>query len=136
MVVMRIKLFESFNLGEKISQEVDELLVDLLDLNFEINSNFETTINENILNICITREVPNSDEEEDDCGPNFNIDEIYESLVVLTDWMREKYSAELVDEKRKYDLQFTNKLYQRLDADKFNSDLYKDIDYLYIKYVW
>ena len=110
--------------------------IDLLDLNVGINRNFETTINENILNICITREVPNSDEEEDDCGPNFNIDEIYESLVVLTDWMREKYSAELVDEKRKYDLQFTNKLYQRLDADKFNSDLYKDIDYLYIKYVW
>jgi len=129
----RIKLFESFGNNDKIIQEVNEVLVDLLDLNFEIVSDVDIKPTEKILNICITREVPNSDDEDED-GPNFNIDEIYEPLALLTEWMKEKYSAELVDEKRKYYLQFTNKLYQRLDADKFN--LYRNIDYLYIKYVW
>jgi hypothetical protein len=130
---MRIKLFESFSLKEQVLQEVNDVLVDLLDLNFEIVSDVDIKTTEKVLNICIKRDVPNSDDGDED-SPNFNVDEIYEPLALLTEWMKEKYSAELVDEKRKYYLQFTNKLYQRLDADKFN--LYRNIDYLYIKYVW
>ena len=99
----RIELFESFN-EDKILQEVDELLVELSDIKFEASRNYMVKDGKNILELWIEREQPDfeTDEEYDDWyydkGDIFTIGEVYEPLALLTDWMREKYSAELVDD--------------------------------------
>jgi hypothetical protein len=161
MEEMRIKLFESFN-EDKILQEVDELLVELSDINFEVSRNYMVKDGKNILELWIEREQPDfeTDEEYDDWyydkGDIFEIGEVYEPLALLTDWMREKYSADLVDDGMNsdtftfdgtlndsnaevFDPEWDRKYYKwkELQRKWFGENyLNKRVSALFVKYVW
>ena len=154
MEEMRIKLFESFN-EDKILQEVDELLVELSDINFEVSRNYMVKDGKNILELWIEREVPDfeTDEEYDDWyydkGDIFTIGEVYEPLALLTDWMREKYSADLVDDGMNSDTFTFDGTLNDSNAEVFDPEwkelqrkwfgenyLNKRVSALFVKYVW
>jgi hypothetical protein len=154
MEEMRIKLFESFN-EDKILQEVDELLVELSDINFEASRNYMVKDGKNILELWIEREQPDfeTDEEYDDWyydkGDIFTIGEVYEPLALLTDWMREKYSAELVDDGINSDTFTFDGTMNDTNAEVFDPEwkelqrkwfgenyLKKRVSALFVKYIW
>lgn len=151
-----IRSYESVEYSEdKILQEVDELLVELSDINFEVNRNYMVKDGKNILELWIEREQPDfeTDEEYDDWyydkGDIFTIGEVYEPLALMTDWMREKYSADLVDDGMNSDTFTFDGTLNDSNAEVFDPDwkelqrkwfgenyLKKRVSALFVKYVW
>jgi len=151
-----VRSYESVEYSEdKILQEVDELLVELSDINFEVNRNYMVKDDKNILELWIEREQPDfeTDEEYDDWyydkGDIFTIGEVYEPLALLTDWMREKYSAELVDDGMNsdtftfdgtlndYQSEVFDPEWKELQRKWFGENyLKKRVSALFVKYVW
>jgi len=151
-----IRSYESVEYSEdKILEEVDELLVELSDINFEVNRNYMVKDGKNILELWIEREQPDfeTDEEYDDwyygSEDIFTIGEVYEPLALMTDWMREKYSAELVDDGMNSDTFHFDGTLNDSNAEVFDPDwkelqrkwfgenyLKKRVSALFVKYVW
>lgn len=152
-----IRSYESVEYSEdKILQEVDELLVELSDIKFEANRNYMVKDGKNILELWIEREVPDfeTDAEYDDWyyydkGDIFTIGEVYEPLALLTDWMREKYSADLVDDGMNSDTFTFDGTLNDSNAEVFDPEwkelqrkwfgenyLKKRVSALFVKYVW
>ena len=140
---------------DKILQEVDELLVELSDINFEFSRNFIVKDGKNILELWIEREQPDfeTDEEYDDWYYDkediFTIGEVFEPLALLTDWMREKYSADLVDDGINSDTFTFDGTMNDSNAEVFDPEwkelqrkwfgenyLKKRVSALFVKYVW
>lgn len=142
------------NQREKILQEVDELLVELSDINFDVSRNFIIKDGKNILELWIEREVPDFEDDQDedwyyDKEDIFTIGEVFEPLALLTDWMREKYSADLVDDEMHSDtFTFDGTLndsmaevfdpeWKELQRKWFGENyLKKRVSALFVKYVW
>jgi hypothetical protein len=151
-----IRSYESVEYSEdKILQEVDELLVELSDINFEFSRNFIVKDGKNILELWIEREQPDfeTDEEYDDWYYDkediFTIGEVFEPLALLTDWMREKYSADLVDDGINSDTFTFDGTMNDSNAEVFDPEwkelqrkwfgenyLKKRVSALFVKYVW
>jgi hypothetical protein len=151
-----IRSYESVEYSEdKILQEVDELLVELSDINFEFSRNFIVKDGKNILELWIEREQPDfeTDEEYDDWYYDkediFTIGEVFEPLALLTDWMREKYSADLVDDGINSDTFTFDGTMNDSNAEVFDPEwkelqrkwfgenyLNKRVSALFVKYVW
>ena len=151
-----IRIYESVEYSEdKILQEVDELLVELSDINFEFSRNFIVKDGKNILELWIEREQPDfeTDEEYDDWYYDkediFTIGEVFEPLALLTDWMREKYSADLVDDGINSDTFTFDGTMNDSNAEVFDPEwkelqrkwfgenyLTKRVSALFVKYVW
>jgi len=151
-----IRSYESVEYSkDKILQEVDELLVELSDIKFEANRNYMVKDGKNILELWIEREVPDfeTDAEYDDWyydkGDIFTIGEVYEPLALLTDWMREKYSADLVDDGMNSDTFTFDGTLNDSNAEVFDPEwkelqrkwfgenyLKKRVSALFVKYVW
>lgn len=151
-----VRSYESVEYSEdKILQEVDELLVELSDINFEVNRNYMFKDDKNILELWIERDQPDfeTDEEYDDWyydkGDIFTIGEVYEPLALLTDWMREKYSADLVDDGMNSDTFHFDGTLNDSNAEVFDPEwkelqrkyydenyLKKRVSALFVKYVW
>ena len=151
-----IRSYESVEYSEdKILQEVDELLVELSDINFEFSRNFIVKDGKNILELWIEREQPDfeTDEEYDDWYYDkediFTIGEVFEPLALLTDWMREKYSADLVDDGINSDTFTFDGTMNDSNAEVFDPEwkelqrkwfgenyLDKRVSALFVKYVW
>ena len=148
--------YESVEYSEdKILEEVDELLVELSDINFEVNRNYMVKDGKNILELWIEREQPDfeTDEEYDDwyygSEDIFTIGEVYEPLALMTDWMREKYSAELVDDGMNSDTFHFDGTLNDSNAEVFDPEwkelqrkwfgenyLKKRVSALFVKYIW
>lgn len=151
-----VRSYESVEYSEdKILQEVDELLVELSDIKFEASRNYMVKDGKNILELWIEREQPDfeTDAEYDDWyydkGDIFTIGEVYEPLALLTDWMREKYSAELVDDGMNSDTFTFDGTLNDSNAEVFDPEwkelqrkwfgenyLKKRVSALFVKYVW
>ena len=151
-----IRSYESVEYSEdKILQEVDELLVELRDDKFDVYRNFMLKDGKNILELWIEREQPDfeTDEEYDDWYYDkediFTIGEVFEPLALLTDWMREKYSADLVDDGINSDTFTFDGTMNDSNAEVFDPEwkelqrkwfgenyLKKRVSALFVKYVW
>jgi hypothetical protein len=149
---------ESFineSINDKIIQEVDDILVDLSDNDFYIISNFIVKDGKNILELWVERQEPDFDEVSyedwyDDGGNIFRIGEVYEPLALLTDWMVEKYGAELVDDGMNSDtFELNGGEFQMEDSEVFDPEwkelqrkyygenyLKKKVSALFVKYIW
>lgn len=100
---MRIKLFESFldsQEQEKLKQDINDILVEIADLKFE----WEIYISKSQISIDIRK-----NEEEDPDGYifddlDYNVRDIYESVMTLVGFMRDKYP----DVKVRYELSSTD----------------------------
>jgi hypothetical protein len=155
-----IRSYESVEYSEdKILQEVDELLVELRDDKFDVHSNFIVKDGKNILELWVEKEEPDFDEGEyhdqyeewfEEGGNRFIIGDVYEPLALLTDWMKEKYSAELVDDGMNSDtFELKGGEFQMRDSEVFDPEwkelqrkwfgenyLKKRVSALFVKYVW
>lgn len=151
-----VRSYESVEYSEdKIKQEVDELLVELRDSKFDVYSNFIVKDGKNILELWVEKEEPDFDEVHyddwyEEGGNLFNIGDVYEPLALLTDWMQEKYSAELVDDGMNSDtFQLKGGEFQMRDSEVFDPEwkelqkkyygenyLKKKVSALFVKYVW
>ncbi len=145
-----VRSYESVEYNEdKILKEVDELLVELSDINFDVYRNYMVKDGENILELWIERERPDFDDGEyDDWYYDkldiFTIGEVYEPLALLTDWMSEKYSADLVDDGMNSDTFAFNSNSEVFDPEwkelykKYYDENYlnKRVSSLFVKYVW
>jgi hypothetical protein len=153
-----IRSYESveYSEGNKILQEVDELLVELRDDKFDVYRNFMLKDDgKNILELWVEKEEPDFDvvEYEDwyeEGGNRFIIGDVYEPLALLTDWMQEKYGAELVDDGMNSDtFQLKGGEFQMRDSEVFDPEwkelqkkyygenyLKKKVAALFVKYVW
>jgi hypothetical protein len=155
-----IRSYESVQYDEnKILQEVDELLVELRDSKFDVHSNFIVKDGKNILELWVEKEEPDFDEGEyhdqyeewfEEGGNRFIIGDVYEPLALLTDWMKEKYSAELVDDGMNSDtFELKGGEFQMRDSEVFDPEwkelqrkyygenyLKKKVAALFVKYVW
>jgi hypothetical protein len=150
------KVSESVEYSEdKILQEVDELLVELRDSKFDVHSNFIVKDGKNILELWVEKEEPDFDEVEyedwyEEGGNRFIIGDVYEPLALLTDWMSEKYGAELVDDGMNSDtFELKGGEFQMRDSEVFDPEwkeiqrkyygenyLKKKVAALFVKYVW
>ena len=87
---MRIKLFESFldsKEQEKLKQDINDILVEIADLKFE----WKVYISKKQISVDISKK-----EEEDTDGYifddlDYNVSDIYESVMTLVGFMRDKY---------------------------------------------
>jgi uncharacterized protein (UPF0335 family) len=151
-----VRSYESVEYSkDKILQEVDELLVELRDSKFDVHSNFIEKDGKNILELWVEKEEPDFDEVEyedwfDEGGNRFIIGDVYESLALLTDWMSEKYGAELVDDGMNSDtFELKGGEFQMEDSEVFDPEwkeiqrkyygenyLKKKVAALFVKYVW
>jgi uncharacterized protein (UPF0335 family) len=151
-----VRSYESVEYSEdKIKQEVDELLVELRDSKFDVYSNFIVKDGKNILELWVEKEEPDFDEVEyedwyEEGGNRFIIGDVYEPLALLTDWMQEKYSAELVDDGMNSDtFELKGGEFQMEDSEVFDPEwkelqkkyygenyLKKKVAALFVKYVW
>lgn len=155
-----VRSYESVEYSkDKILQEVDELLVELRDSKFEASRNYMVKDGKNILELWVEKEEPDFDDGEyhvqyedwyDEGGNLFNIGEVYEPLALLTDWMQEKYGAELVDDGMNSDtFQLKGGEFQMRDSEVFDPEwkeiqrkyygenyLKKKVSALFVKYVW
>ena len=145
--------------GDKILEEVDELLVELKDSKFDVTSNYIVKDGKNILELWVEKEEPDFDEGEyndqyeewyEEGGNRFIIGDVYEPLALLTDWMKEKYSAELVDDGMNSDtFELKGGEFQMRDSEVFDPEwkelqrkyygenyLKKKVAALFVKYVW
>ena len=149
------KWVNSQNNRDKILQEVNELLVELSDSKFDVHSNYIVKDGKNILELWVEKEEPDFDEVEyedwyDEGGNRFIIGDVYEPLALLTDWMQEKYSAELVDDGMNSDtFELKGGEFQMEDSEVFDPEwkelqkkyygenyLKKKVAALFVKYVW
>jgi hypothetical protein len=96
---MRIKLFESFldkRDKDKLKQDINDVLVEIADLGFR----WEIYISKNLANWQIAVDINKEGEEEDYEDPDYGVAEIYESVMLLISFMRDKYP----DVKIRYEL--------------------------------
>jgi hypothetical protein len=96
---MRIKLFESFldsHEQNKLKQDINDVLVEIADLGFR----WEIYISKNLANWQIAVDINKEGEEEDYEDPDYGVAEIYESVMLLISFMRDKYP----DVKIRYEL--------------------------------
>jgi hypothetical protein len=94
---MRIKLFESFldsKEQNKLKQDINDVLVELADLGFR----WEIYINKNLANWQIAVDINKKEEEEEEEEEeedyedlDYGVAEIYESVMLLISFMRDKY---------------------------------------------
>ena len=91
---MRIKLFESFldsKEQKKLKQDINDVLVELADLKFE----WKVYIGKNLANWQIAVDISKKEEEDPDGyifdDLDYNVAEIYESVMTLVGFMRDKY---------------------------------------------
>lgn len=91
---MRIKLFESFldsKEQEKLKQDINDVLVEIADLKFE----WKVYIGKNLANWQISVDISKKEEEDPDGyifdDLDYNVAEIYESVMTLVGFMRDKY---------------------------------------------
>lgn len=87
---MRIKLFESFldsQEQEKLKQDINDVLVELADLGFR----WQVYIGKNMINWYVTVDITKEGEEDWE-DPDYGIADIYESAMLLVDFMRDKYT--------------------------------------------
>ena len=91
---MRIKLFESFldsKEQEKLKQDINDVLVEIADLKFE----WKVYIGKNLANWQIAVDISKKEEEDPDGyifdDLDYNVAEIYESVMTLVGFMRDKY---------------------------------------------
>lgn len=91
---MRIKLFESFldsKEQEKLKKDINDVLVELADLGFR----WEVYIGKNLVNWQISVDISKKEEEDPDGyifdDLDYNVAEIYESVMTLVGFMRDKY---------------------------------------------
>lgn len=91
---MRIKLFESFldsKEQEKLKQDINDVLVEISDLKFE----WKVYIGKNLANWQISVDISKKEEEDPDGyifdDLDYNVAEIYESVMTLVGFMRDKY---------------------------------------------
>ena len=155
-----IRSYESVEYSEdKILEEVDELLVELSDSKFDVTSNYIVKDGKNILELWVEKEEPDFDEGEyhdqyeewyEEGGNRFIIGDVYEPLALLTDWMKEKYGAELVDDGMNSDtFELKGGEFQMRDSEVFDPEwkelqrkyygenyLKKKVAALFVKYVW
>ena len=155
-----IRSYESVEYSEdKILQEIDELLVELSDSKFDVTSNYIVKDGKNILELWVEKEEPDFDEGEyhdqyeewyEEGGNRFIIGDVYEPLALLTDWMKEKYGAELVDDGMNSDtFELKGGEFQMRDSEVFDPEwkelqrkyygenyLKKKVATLFVKYVW
>ena len=155
-----IRSYESVEYSEdKILQEIDELLVELSDSKFDVTSNYIVKDGKNILELWVEKEEPDFDEGEyhdqyeewyEEGGNRFIIGDVYEPLALLTDWMKEKYGAELVDDGMNSDtFELKGGEFQMRDSEVFDPEwkelqrkyygenyLKKKVAALFVKYVW
>lgn len=147
------------NNRDKILQEINELLVELSDSKFDVTSNYIVKDGKNILELWVEKEEPDFDEGEyhiqyedwyEEGGNIFIIGDVYEPLALLTDWMREKYGAELVDDGMNSDtFELKGGEFQMRDSEVFDPEwkelqkkyygenyLKKKVAALFVKYVW
>ena len=107
---MRIKLFESFLDSQeqnKLRQDINDVLVELADLGFR----WEVYISKNMINWYVTVDITKEGEEDWE-DPDYGIAEIYESAMLLVDFMRDKYP----DVEVRYELAST---YNESEIDEF-----------------
>jgi hypothetical protein len=155
-----VRSYESVEYSEdKILQEVDELLVELKDSKFDVYSNYIVKDGKNILELWVEKEEPDFDEGEyhnqyeewfEEGANRFIIGDVYEPLALLTDWMKEKYEAELVDDGMNSDtFELKGGEFQMRDSEVFDPEwkelqkkyygenyLKKKVAALFVKYVW
>jgi hypothetical protein len=155
-----VRSYESVEYSkDKILQEVDELLVELSDSKFDVTSNYIVKDGKNILELWVEKEEPDFDEGEyhdqyeewyEEGGNRFIIGDVYEPLALLTDWMQEKYGAELVDDGMNSDtFELKGGEFQMRDSEVFDPEwkelqrkyygenyLKKKVAALFVKYVW
>lgn len=155
-----VRSYESVEyIKDKILQEVDELLVELSDSKFDVTSNYIVKDGKNILELWVEKEEPDFDEGEyhdqyeewyEEGGNRFIIGDVYEPLALLTDWMKEKYGAELVDDGMNSDtFELKGGEFQMRDSEVFDPEwkelqrkyygenyLKKKVAALFVKYVW
>ena len=91
---MRIKLFESFldsQEQEKLKQYIDDVLVEIADLGFQ----WEVYISKSLANWYVVVDISKNEEEDPDGyifdDLDYNVAEIYESVMTLVGFMRDKY---------------------------------------------
>lgn len=112
---MRIKLFESFldsKEQEKLKQDINDVLVEIADLKFE----WKVYIGKNLANWQISVDISKKEEEDPDGyifdDLDYNVAEIYESVMTLVGFMRDKYP----DVEVRYELSST---YNESEIDEF-----------------
>ena len=91
---MRIKLFEGFldnQYQKKLKKDINDVLVELADLKFE----WKVYIGKNLANWQIAVDISKKEEEDPDGyifdDLDYNVAEIYESVMTLVGFMRDKY---------------------------------------------
>ena len=112
---MRIKLFESFldsKEQEKLKQDINDVLVEIADLKFE----WKVYIGKNLANWQISVDISKKEEEDPDGyifdDLDYNVSDIYESVMTLVGFMRDKYP----DVEVRYELSST---YNESEIDEF-----------------
>lgn len=91
---MRIKLFESFLDSQeqnKLKQDINDVLVEIADLGFK----WEVYIGKTLANWQIAVDISKKEEEDPDGyifdDLDYNVSDIYESVMTLVGFMRDKY---------------------------------------------
>ena len=91
---MRIKLFEGFldnQYQKKLKKDINDVLVEIADLKFE----WKVYIGKNLANWQISVDISKKEEEDPDGyifdDLDYNVAEIYESVMTLVGFMRDKY---------------------------------------------
>ena len=91
---MRIKLFEGFldnQYQKKLKKDINDVLVEIADLKFE----WKVYIGKNLANWQIAVDISKKEEEDPDGyifdDLDYNVAEIYESVMTLVGFMRDKY---------------------------------------------
>ena len=88
---MRIKLFEGFldkRDKDKLKKDINDVLVELADLGFR----WETYISKKLVSVDIGKDGEQWGEDPEECNDaDYSFDEIYESVMTLVDFMRDKY---------------------------------------------
>lgn len=91
---MRIKLFEGFldnQYQKKLKKDINDVLVELADLKFE----WKVYIGKNLANWQIAVDISKKEEEDPDGyifdDLDYNVSDIYESVMTLVGFMRDKY---------------------------------------------
>ena len=101
---MRIKLFESFLMGipgsqeqEKLKQDINDVLVEIADLGFKWEVYIDTVgfDGKPLANWQIAVDISKKEEEDPDGyifdDLDYNVSDIYESVMTLVGFMRDKY---------------------------------------------
>ena len=92
---MRIELFESFLDSQeqnKLKQDINDVLVELADLGFRWEIYISKTLVNWMLCVDIGKDGEQWGENPEECNDaDYSVDEIYESVMLLIGFMRDKY---------------------------------------------